>query len=324
MKERAKVEPIRPSQHQIGTSFGYGMVTKIPQFNLNHFKVFMAVYETLSMTEAATNLHLTQSGVSQHIKALETDLGSELFTRVGRKIIPTALANQLHPDIQKAFHTVTERLSKISGKDPEPEGVVRLGMPIEYGTNVIVPKLAKLGQKYPKISFEITLDYASVTTAMVVNGQLDFAYVDEAPMDRRLQYQVAATENLYLCGSREYMSKKPKVKYTQTYFEGLEYIEYKGADAILRRWMLHHLKRKNLRLNVRAHIMDVQGVAKFIASNLGVGVLPDQMLTRLQKDGVDLFVFDGKSKPLKNEMRLIRLKGEALGPTAKLVFQDLN
>lgn len=300
------------------------MVTKIPEFNLNHFKVFMAVYETLSMTEAAQNLYLTQSGVSQHIKALESDLEMKLFTRVGRRLIPTALAKQLHPDIKRAFETVTDRLSKLTGKDPEPEGVVRLGMPIEYGTNIIVPKLAKLGLKYPKISFEITLDYALVTTAMVVKGDLDFAYVDEAPMDRRVQYQAVASESLYLCGSIGYMSKKPKVKYTQTYFEGLEYIEYKGSDAILRRWMLHHLKRKNLKLNVRAHIMDVQGVAKFIASDLGVGVLPEQMLSKLQKDGVDLFVFEGKAKPLKNEMRLIRQKGEALNPTAKLIFQDLN
>lgn len=284
----------------------------------------MAVFETLSMTEAAAQLHLTQSGVSQHIKALERDLKAELFTRVGRKIIPTALASQLHPDIQKAFHTVTDRLSKIAGKDLEPEGSVRLGMPIEYGTNIIVPKLAKLGQKYPKISFEITLDYASVLTAMVLKGELDFAYIDEAPMDRRIQYQAVASENLYLCCSRDYISKKPKVKYVQQYFEDLEYIEYKGSEPILRRWMLHHLKRKNLRLNVRSHIMDVQGVAKFIASGLGVGVLPEQTVSKLQKEGFDLYIFEGKAKPLKNEIRLIRLKGEAMAATAKLVFQGLN
>ncbi len=299
-------------------------MTKIPEFNLNHFKVFIAVFETGSMTEAATWLHLTQSGVSQHIKALEQDLESELFTRVGRRLIPTAVAKQLHPDLERAFNAVNDRLTKVMGKEQEPEGEVRIGLPVEFGTNVIVPQLVKLGQKYPKISFQITLDYGSVLGKMLVNGLLDFAYVDEAPMDRRIQYQAVASEELHLCCSRDYLSKKPKVKYSQTYFEGLEYIEYKGSEPILRRWMLHHLKRKNLRLNVRAHIMDVQGVAKFISSGLGVGVLPEQMLFRLKNEGVDLYIFDGKLKPLKNEIRLIRLKGEALAGSAKLIFHELN
>lgn len=299
-------------------------MTKIPDFNLNHFKVFMAVFESGSMTQAAQLLHLTQSGVSQHIKALETDMSHELFTRVGRRLVPTAIARQLYPDIEKAFKMVNDRLSQLTGEEQELEGEVRIGMPIEYGTNIIVPKLAKLGLKYPKLRYQITLDDGSVLAKMVVDGLLDFAFVDEAPMDRRLQYHAVATEELHLCCSREYLAKKPKVKYTQAYFEQLEYIEYKGSEPILRRWMLHHLKRKNLRLNVRAHIMDVQGVARFISSGLGVGALPEQALAALRKSGEDLYIFDGKSKPLTNEIRMIRLKGDTLSGSSKLIFQELN
>lgn len=156
-------------------------MTKIPDFNLNHFKVFMAVFESGSMTQAAQLLHLTQSGVSQHIKALETDMSHELFTRVGRRLVPTAIARQLYPDIEKAFKMVNDRLSQLTGEEQELEGEVRIGMPIEYGTNIIVPKLAKLGLKYPKLRYQITLDDGSVLAKMVVDGLLDFAFVDEAP-----------------------------------------------------------------------------------------------------------------------------------------------
>jgi DNA-binding transcriptional LysR family regulator len=41
----------------------------IDHINLNHLRIFQSVYKTQSMTTAAGELHLTQSGVSQHIKA---------------------------------------------------------------------------------------------------------------------------------------------------------------------------------------------------------------------------------------------------------------
>jgi len=54
----------------------------IDQINLNQLRVFESVYRTKSMTHAARELHLTQSGVSQHIKALEDVLTLKLFDRI--------------------------------------------------------------------------------------------------------------------------------------------------------------------------------------------------------------------------------------------------
>lgn len=304
------------------------MRAKIPDYNLNQFKVFMAVYETRSMTAAANLLHLTQSGVSQHIKSLEGDLGLRLFSRVGRKLIPTEIAGQIYPDIENVFAIVSERLARVTGKQLEPEGVVRIGLPIEFGVNVMVPKLAALGQKHKKLSFEITLDYASVISQALLRSELDFAYVDESPLDRRIAFKPVFSEDLLLCASREYVAAHPPPKkakaLSQSYFEALDYIEYKGAEPILRRWMAHHLKRRNLKLNVRAHIMDVQGVAKFIACGLGAGVLSDHVVEKLKRDGVELHVFEGKGCPLRNEIRLIRLKGHELSRPARLALNELG
>lgn len=296
---------------------------KIPKANLNHFKVFMAVYETRSMTRAAEMLHLTQSGVSQHIQALEEDLGLTLFTRAGRKIIPTPIASEIFPDVETAFIKVTERLARVTGKDLEISGLARIGMPVEFGTSILVPKLSLIGQKHPKLIFDITLDYASVIHNQLINGKLDFGFIDDAPMDRRLQYKLASQEVLLLCANRNYVSSKPKVKYNLGYFERLDYVEYKGAEQILRRWMAHHLKRKNINLNVRARIMDVRGVANFILSGLGVGVLPDHVVAKLKSEGADLHVFEGRAAPLRNEIRAISLKAHPMTRASEVTMEEL-
>jgi DNA-binding transcriptional LysR family regulator len=292
--------------------------------NLNYFKVFMAVFETRSMTAAAELLHLTQSGVSQHIKSLEQELKQPLFTRTGRKLVPTPLALEIYPDLDAAFTKLQQRLAKATGTMIMPEGNVRIGMPVEFGVNVVVPKLAEIGKKYRKLNFNLTLDYTSTLTDLIGRGELDFAYVDESRMDRRFQYEAVASETLLLCGSREYVAAHSRISYSQSYFEQLDYVDYKGSEPILRRWMLHHLKRQNLDLRVRAHILDVQGIAKFIASGLGVGVLPDHVVEKLRLAGTELHVFEGKAKPLRNEIRLMRLKGYPLNYAAETTLKEIK
>ena len=57
--------------------------------------IFQSVMVTGSVQEAADNLRMTPSAVSQHIAALQRQTGLDLFDRVGRGIVPTAAAEAL-------------------------------------------------------------------------------------------------------------------------------------------------------------------------------------------------------------------------------------
>jgi len=292
--------------------------------NLNNLRIFAAVYEARSMTKAAATLFLTQSGVSQHIKSLEEELEVQLFQRVGRRVVPTTEAQALYADTEKALAILSHRLDKIHGAPKEVAGPIRIGMPIEFGKNVLIPILSQIGRKHPKLQFEIVLEYAVTLNQLLVEGHLDFAVVDEYPLDRRIEYKPIASETLLLCANREYIGRFSKVAYKTSFFEQLEYVEYRGAEPVLRQWMLHHLKRKNLQLNVRAHIMDVQGVAKFITCGLAVGVLPDHVANRLVKEGEPIYIFEGRGKPLVNEIRLAKLKTVQLSIAAATTMEELR
>ena len=180
-----------------------------------------------------------------------------------------------------------------------------------------------IGKKYSKLTFDIISGFASEIHRLLLDGELDFGFVDDSPRDRKLHYQAAAQEDLLLCASRDYISNHKKVAYKQSYFEELEYVEYKGAEQILRQWMAHHLKRKSLSLNVRAKVKAVQEVANFIVSGLGVGVLPHHVVEKLKKEGVDLYVFDGKAAPLHNKIWSICLKDHPLTRAAEVTLKEL-
>lgn len=275
--------------------------------NLNTFRVFLTVYEQKSMTQAASLLHLTQSGISQHIRALEEELGFTLFERVNKKLFPTSKASELYARGKKAVIEIESAVSDIQHKEEFPRGTVRIGLPVEFGTNVVVPELSKLGLKYPEIDYVITLDFATILSGMVVRGELDLAMIDRFGVDHSLKVETVASETLVLCGLKSYVKKFGPVKYNTAYFSQMHYVDYKAGEPIVRSWFRHHIHRHNIGIRVRAHIFDVQGIAKFIRSGLGIGVLPDYVVSKLEREGVELHVFEGKRAPLKNEMCLTYL-----------------
>ncbi|GAK87390.1 transcriptional regulator LysR family [Vibrio ponticus] len=67
---------------------------------------FVAVAETGSMTEAARQLNVSHSAVSQSIKTLESQLGKELFKRVGRNVVLNAVGKKYYRQVAPALETI--------------------------------------------------------------------------------------------------------------------------------------------------------------------------------------------------------------------------
>ena len=57
--------------------------------NLEWYRTFKAIYRQGSLTAAAQELFISQPNVSQHLAALESYMGTRLFERTGRRIVPT-------------------------------------------------------------------------------------------------------------------------------------------------------------------------------------------------------------------------------------------
>ncbi len=292
--------------------------------NLNTFRVFVTVYELKSMSAAASRLHLTQSGVSQHIRSLEQELGFSLFARENRKLFPTSQASALFSKGRKGLAEIEQAVREARKGKEQAEGVVKVGLPVEFGVNLVVPVLAELGKKYPGIDFNITLDFATVLADLVLRGEIDFALIDRFRVAPALRLEPVASETLLLCGRKDYVKAHGPVKYSTAYFSRFHYVDYREGEPIVRAWFRHHLHRTKLDIRVRARVFDVQGIARFIREGLGIGVLPHQVVERLEKEGVDLHVFEGKRAALKNEICLIQLPLKDRPLAQRLVLECLR
>jgi len=276
------------------------------------------------MTLASQELHLTQSGVSQHIKAFEDALGLKLFDRIKQRLVPTSAAQNLFERASRNLLGLEEAVSVVKGEDSELSGMVTIGVPIEFGNNVIIPLLSKFSKKHPGVKFTLRLGFASAMNDKILNGEFDFAFVDDFRMDRGITIESVYDEVLELCITPDSLKKPGNPKHLRKYYEGLDYVEYQKDEPILRMWFAHHLNSKNLNLTVRATVMDVQGVAHFILNGLGAGVLPGHLVLKLQEEGNKLYTFKGCGKPLKNQISMAYLRERTQSTAARSVMEWLR
>ena len=288
----------------------------INQLNLNHIRIFECVYRTKSMTAAAHELHLTQSGVSQHIRAFEETVGSKLFDRINQRVVPTATATALYSKCKKSLHELEDAFSEIQAEKNQLAGRVHIGVPTEFAYNIMIPLVSKFCQKNPLVKFHFRLGYGAEMNQLLLAGDIDFAFVDEFAMDKRIKTKPVYDETLELCAIPEVAKNAPKDGvFDKNYFESINYVDFSKDEQILRRWFEHHCKNvgtntsgTNFRTNVRSTVEDSQGVARLVLSGVGAGIMPGHLVQKLKKEGTKIHIYRIKNQPLKNTISIAQLK----------------
>ena len=292
--------------------------------NLNHLRVFSWVYQKRSMTEAANELHQTQSGVSQHIKNLEDLLGVKLFDRLHRKLIPCPEADQLYEQCQKSFKDLEYAIMNIRPHDNKDlRGTIRIGLPEEFGTNVILPLIGVFGGEHPNTRFDIKFGLAAEICAQLIDGELDLALVDHFQVDSRVALRQVYSETLHLCINPELLRQLGTFRNKLEYYENLPFIAYQPGEPVIRMWFAHHFERRKTKIRSRATAVNVQGVAQLILAGLGAGVIPNHLIERLKSQNHELHVYKGSSKPLENTISLATLQDRTLSPTHQEFYKFL-
>src|SRR5436190_11592903 len=94
---------------------------------LMHIRLFVAVYEEGSITAAASREGLGQSGVSAHVRQLETQLGVQLFAR-DRAIVPTPAGHAYYRHCVQLLRTHAAACQAVRRRAEQPAGALRIGM----------------------------------------------------------------------------------------------------------------------------------------------------------------------------------------------------
>jgi LysR family transcriptional regulator, nitrogen assimilation regulatory protein len=171
--------------------------------NLRQIRSFIAVYEEGSFTRAAARENATQSGVSQHVSALEHSLGAPLFDRRAGNVVPTQAGRVFYARAIAALRSLDAGVSEVRASRGGLSGEVRAGLMPAFTRAALAPALESFVARYPQVRIEVIEGYSGALSDMVRAGSIDFAVVpagvaatglDQSPIARDREMLVTAAD----------------------------------------------------------------------------------------------------------------------------------
>jgi LysR family glycine cleavage system transcriptional activator len=120
---------------------------------LETLRVFEVACRHGSYSEAARELHVTHSAVSQRIRQLEDELGLTLFERHGNRMVPTPSGLRLQAGVKSAFSELGAALGSLQTRRTDAEVTVSL-LPV-MAARWLVPRLSRFQARFPRINLHI-------------------------------------------------------------------------------------------------------------------------------------------------------------------------
>jgi DNA-binding transcriptional LysR family regulator len=128
------------------------------QTNFNDILAFVAVAREGSFTRAAARLGVSQSALSQTVRALEERLDLRLLVRTTRSVSPTEAGEQLLRTVAPRFDEIEAELALLSERRDKPAGNIRISAGEHAALTVLQPAIARLLPNFPDINIEVVVD----------------------------------------------------------------------------------------------------------------------------------------------------------------------
>src|ERR1051325_4637356 len=148
-------------------------------------RAFSVLARTGSFTQTARELHLTQSGISHSMKALERDVGCRLLSRVGKKIVLTQAGEQLLHHATRILHEMQTARESLGHLGKWGRGRLRLGASTTACQHVIPTVLREFKESFPEHVITIEAGDTPDLVASLLRHQVDLALALEPDKEPR-------------------------------------------------------------------------------------------------------------------------------------------
>jgi len=151
-----------------------------PAMELHQLEAFHAVARHRSFTRAAETLHLTQPAVTRQIAALESELKTRLFDRLGRTVRLTAAGEALHRYAEPILRLAREAREAVADIESGAGGRLTVGASNTLATYVLPPLLRRFRAAHGRVEIAVHTGVSGRVLDMARAGEVDVGLVTSA------------------------------------------------------------------------------------------------------------------------------------------------
>lgn len=242
--------------------------------SVKHMKIFIAVYQQMSITKAAAVLHMTQPAVTRAIHEIEKYYGIILFERRSKRLYKTDCGEEFYAQAIQIANSF-DRMEK-GMRNWDEFGVLRVGATIALG-NFLMPRVVeKMQNIYPGLSIKVQICNGMLLQESLMNNAIDLALIEGNITLKYLKAELLARDKLVLIMSPEEARKKEEKIYLEELAKSPLLLREKGSAG--RTFLEHIFALHGLLLEPMWESVSTQALVKAVGRGLGISFLPYQLV----------------------------------------------
>jgi DNA-binding transcriptional LysR family regulator len=239
--------------------------------DLKKLEAFLNAAETLSFSEAAKQLHLTQPAISHDIKILEQDLGVELFDRSGPGLQLTEAGRSLVPWARKLIRDSVALQEMMASLQENTVGDLRIACSTTTGKYILPLLAARFHKRYPGVKVTILVCTSEDVVPRLKEGGANLGVMSREAGGNGLERQEFFTDHIILIAPSDH---------PWAYRQSIEPADLVQAPFIIReptsgtrQVMLTELGKHDIsldELNVFLEVGNAEAIVETVAAGFGV------------------------------------------------------
>jgi DNA-binding transcriptional LysR family regulator len=289
----------------------------IQQASLRQLRVFEAAAMHRSFSKAAEQLHLTQPGVSMHIKELEAHAGLPLFERIGRTLYLTEAGEELLTRARELLRTLKDTDDVLASLRGLKRG--RINLAVVSTAKYFVPRLlARFGRDFPELEIRLAVNNRHAVIEQLVTNEVDLAIMGRSPESLdTVAVSFAQNPHVIIAPPEHVLARQRRIsveRIASEVFIGREV----GSGTRLA--MQQFFEERALACRVVLEMASNETIKQAVMAGMGVSFLSRHTL-ELELQTRRLVVLDVLGTPVMREWHVAHLARKRLSPTA-LAFKE--
>lgn len=252
--------------------------------NVDTFKVFCDLAETCSFSKAAKVNSITQSAVSQQIRALETKYQAVLIER-GRRNFSLTPEGQAFLDASREILNIYDHLhDRLHELRNIIAGEVKISSVYSIGLHELPPFLNEFRSRYPDVQVQVEYRRSAQVYAQVLNGEVDFGLVAYPARRKGLLIESFLEDRMVvICHPSHPFAKKKRIRLED--LNGEKFISFE-PDLPTRKVVDRHLKASNVSVQQTMEFDNIETVKRAVEIQNGISIVPQNTVQDEVRAGI--------------------------------------
>lgn len=272
-------------------------------------RAFCVLARTGSFTQTARELHLTQSGISHSMKALERDVGCRLLDRLGKKVVLTQAGEQMLHHSTKILHEMEAARESLGHLGKWGRGRLRLGASTTSCQHIIPPVLREFKESFPEHAITIEPGDTPELVALLLRHRIDLALTLDAEKEPQLDFHPLFTDELQLIvGALHPWAQAGRVVRDEVPRQN--YILY-NKHSLTFRLIEDYFRREQMVLNTVIEMGTMEATKELVKLGVGVSILAPWIARKEIEEGSLVALPLGRRK-LQRRWGILHWRGKRL------------